>query len=211
MAYQLSYQTYDYSIIFSASHNSAEYIGIKIFTKENKFIPTSKLKELFTQSFEQYQAEGVTSLSDSQAKKIYQHDQDIIINKKKRSDTLDHYFGQLTKSHSFAIDYGHGAAVAYELEYINRLTTNNKQLTTNNLFTTPDGSFPAHETDTSRFSNYEQLTTVVQENNLDFGFMFDGDADRLGIVLKNGTVMTGDILTAIVAKQALTNGMADAF
>jgi phosphomannomutase len=41
--------------------------------------------------------------------------------------------------------------------------------------------------------------------------MFDGDADRLGIVLKNGTVMTGDILTAIVAKQALTNGMADAF
>jgi phosphomannomutase len=57
MAYQLSYQTYDYSIIFSASHNSAEYIGIKIFTKENKFIPTSKLKQLFTEAFEQYQAE----------------------------------------------------------------------------------------------------------------------------------------------------------
>lgn len=60
MAYQSSYQTYDYSIIFSASHNSAEYIGIKIFTKENKFIPTSKLKELFTQALEHYQAEGFT-------------------------------------------------------------------------------------------------------------------------------------------------------
>ena len=41
--------------------------------------------------------------------------------------------------------------------------------------------------------------------------MFDGDADRLGIVLKNGTVITGDILTAIVAKQVLTNGIADEF
>ncbi len=211
MAYQLSYQTYDYSIIFSASHNSAEYIGIKIFTKENRFIPTSKLKELFTQALEQYNSEGFTPLSDNQAINLYKKDNHIEKNKKKRSDTLDHYFGQLTKLHSFAIDYGHGAAVAYELEYINRLITHNKQLITNNLFTTPDGSFPAHETDTSRFSNYEELTTVVQKNNLDFGFMFDGDADRLGIVLKDGTVMTGDILTAIVAKQALTNGMGEEF
>lgn len=211
MAYQLSYQTYDYSIIFSASHNSAEYIGIKIFTKENKFIPTSKLKQLFTEAFEQYQAEWFIPLSDSQATNFYQHTQGIITNKKKRSDTLNHYFAQLTKPHSFAIDYGHGAAVAYEQEYINTSLIGHWKLLITNLFTTPDGSFPAHETDTSRFSNYEQLTTVVQENNLDFGFMFDGDADRLGIVLKNGTVMTGDILTAIVAKQALTNGMADAF
>jgi phosphomannomutase len=119
MAYQLSYQTYDYSIIFSASHNSAEYIGIKIFTKENKFIPTSKLKELFTKALAQYQAEWLTPLSDRQTTKFYQHDQNITINKKKRSDTLDDYFGQLTKSHSFAIDYGHGAAVTYEQEYIN--------------------------------------------------------------------------------------------
>ena len=94
---------------------------------------------------------------------------------------------------------------------MNHLSTFNSQLSTLNLFTTPDGLFPAHETDTSRFSNYEKLSQAVNDNNLDFGFMFDGDADRLGIVLKNGTVMTGDILTAIVAKQALTNGMADTF
>lgn len=209
MAYQLSYQTYDYSIIFSASHNSAEYIGIKIVTKENKFISTHILKTLFTKQFEAQPT--FQSLDNKQALALYKSLSWIDNNKKKRSDTLDHYFGQLTKPHSFAIDYGHGAAVAYELEYINRLTTHNSTLSTLNLFTTPDGSFPAHETDTSRFSNYEKLTQAVQDNNLDFGFMFDGDADRLGIVLKNGTVMTGDILTAIVAKQALTNGMADAF
>lgn len=211
MAYQLSYQTYDYSIIFSASHNSAEYIGLKIFTKENKFIPTSKLKELFTSAFENYHTQGFSPLTDEQAYSRYQNISWIETNTKQRSDTLDQYFWQLTKVHSFAIDYGHGAAVAYEFNYINHLTTYNSTLNTYHLFNTPDWSFPAHETDTSRFANYEKLTTVVQENNLDFGFMFDGDADRLGIVLKNGTVMTGDILTAIVAKQALTNGMADVF
>ena len=211
MAYQLSYETYDYSIIFSASHNSAEYIGIKIFTRENKFIPTSVLKELFIKAFEKYALQWFTPLSDTQATDLYKQDSHIEVNKKKRSDMLDHYFWQLTKSHSFAIDYGHGAAVAYEQEYINTSLIANWKLIITNLFTTPDGSFPAHETDTSRFTNYAQLTQAVQNNNLDFWFMFDGDADRLGIVLKNWTVMTGDILTAIVAKQALTNGMGDVF
>lgn len=211
MAYQISYQTYDYSIIFSASHNSAEYIGIKIFTKENKFIPTSKLKELFTQALEHYQAEGFTPLSDTQARDLYRQDSNIEVNTNKRSDTLDSYFGQLKKSHSFAIDYGHGAAVAYEYNYIQNLVQTNNHIKINNLFTNPDWLFPAHETDTARFSNYEKLIQEVQDNNLDFWFMFDGDADRLWIVLKNGTVMTGDILTAIVSKQALTNGMADRF
>lgn len=211
MAYQLSYQTYDYSIIFSASHNSAEYIGIKIFTRENKFIPTSVLKKLFIKAFEKYALQWFTPLSDTQAIDLYKQDSHIEVNKKKRSDMLDHYFWQLTKSHSFAIDYGHGAAVAYEQEYINTSLIPNWKLIITNLFTTPDGSFPAHETDTSRFSNYKKLHQVVQESDREFGFMFDGDADRLGIILKNGTVMTGDILTAIVAKQALTNGIGDTF
>ncbi|AKH32669.1 Phosphomannomutase/phosphoglucomutase [candidate division SR1 bacterium Aalborg_AAW-1] len=213
MAYQLSYQTYDYSIIFSASHNSAEYIGIKIFTRENKFIPTSVLKKLFTKAFEKYSVQGFTPLSDTQAIDLYKQDSHIEVNKKKRSDMLDHYFGQLTKSHSFAIDYGHGAAVAYEMEYITQspILRNRDRFHIQHLFGSPDGNFPAHETDTSRFSNYEKLSQEIQNNDKEFGFMFDGDADRLGIVLKNGTVMTGDILTAIVAKQALTNGMGDTF
>lgn len=213
MAYQLSYQTYDYSIIFSASHNTAEYIGIKIFTRENKFIPTSVLKAIFTQAFEQYSAQGFTPLDNDQALALYQDIPWIEKNKKKWSDTLDHYFGQLTKPHRFTIDYGHGAAVAYEMEYITQspILKNREQFQIQNLFGSPDGNFPAHETDTSRFANYAKLSQTVKDNDSDFGFMFDGDADRLGIVLKNGTVMTWDILTAIVAKQALTNGMKDQF
>lgn len=57
MAYQLGYRSYDYTIIFSASHNTSEYIGIKIVTRENKFIPTTTLKELFTQAFNTYSSQ----------------------------------------------------------------------------------------------------------------------------------------------------------
>lgn len=209
MAYQLSYKTYDYSIIFSASHNSSEYIGIKIFTKENKFIPTTLLKNLFTVEFENQKF--LKTLNTENALNLYKKIPWIEQNKEKISTILDNYFNKLEKNHNFGIDYWHGAAVSYELDYINNLKVQNSKIKTFDLFTNPDWSFPAHETDTSRFKNYEKLQQSVKNNNLDFGFMFDWDADRLGIVLKNGTIMTGDILTAIVAKQALTNGMADSF
>lgn len=211
MAYSFWYNTCDYSIIFSASHNTSEYIGIKIVTRENKFIPTSKLKELFTKAYEACSSQWFTSPNNIQALSRYKDNAILNDSKKKLSDLLDRYFGQVTKNHSFAIDYGHGAAVAYEQDYIKKLQTYNLALNTYNLFTTPDGLFPAHETDTSRFANYKQLTEEVQSKWLDFWFMFDGDADRLWIVLKNGTVITGDILTAIVAKQLLTNGISDKF
>jgi phosphomannomutase len=71
MAFQLSYQTYDYTINFSASHNTAEYIGIKIFTRANKFIPTSVLKDLFTQAYTQYASQESQLLDTTQALALY--------------------------------------------------------------------------------------------------------------------------------------------
>lgn len=38
----------------------------------------------------------------------------------------------------------------------------------------------------------EKLQHLVQESNCDFGFAFDGDADRLRVVLKSGKVLDGD-------------------
>jgi hypothetical protein len=121
------------------------------------------LKELFTEAFTR-NPQPVTQYPTDQALSLYTPSDILQHPKKKLTDLLDRYFGQLTKPHHFAIDYGHGAAVAYELDYIKTLTTYNKQLTTKNLFTSPDGSFPAHETDTSRFSNYEKLSQSVQES-----------------------------------------------
>jgi len=77
------------------------------------------------------------------------------------------------------------------------------------IFTTPDGRFPAHETDTSRFANYQPLLAEIQKNGSDFGFIFDGDGDRFGMIIPDGTVVTGDILLAIIARQLFTDGTAE--
>lgn len=211
MAYQLWYNSYEYIIVFSASHNPANYSGMKIVTKDIRFLTTTLLKELFTRAFYSHSENWFTPLTTQEASTFYQKDTTLTTNLSKRTKMLDSYFWKLTKPHTFTIDYGHWAAVAYELDYINSLWINNWKLIIDNLFTTPDGSFPAHETDTSRFANYEKLLTEIQSNGSDFGFMFDGDADRLWIILPNWAIITGDILTAIVAKQMLTNGMVEQF
>lgn len=47
--------------------------------------------------------------------------------------------------------------------------------------------------------NVSKLKTEVMLHNCDFGFAFDGDADRLIVVLNNGKVLSGDDLIFILA------------
>lgn len=105
----------------------------------------------------------------------------------------------------FTIDYSHGAATHFEYEFLREVLST--QIT--HIFTNPDGTFPAHDTDTSRFANYKPLIAEIQKNGSDFGFIFDGDADRFGMVTPDGTVVTGDILLSIIARELLTDGTAD--
>jgi phosphomannomutase len=68
-----------------------------------------------------------------------------------------------------------------------------------------DGTFPSHEWDTGEPHNYEQLIKEVQIQGAEFGVMFDGDADRIGIVTNTGKIVAWDIIYAIIAKQILQN------
>ncbi len=66
---------------------------------------------------------------------------------------------------------------------------------------TPDGAFPAHLPDPSRSENLEQLRrAVAQESRAAIGFAYDGDADRLVMVLPDGRVLGGDELTVVLAE-----------
>lgn len=46
--------------------------------------------------------------------------------------------------------------------------------------------------------NVKKLIYEVKQHKCDFGFAFDGDADRLIVVLKNGRVLTGDELLFVL-------------
>ena len=66
-----------------------------------------------------------------------------------------------------------------------------------------DGTFPSHHADPTVEKNLEQLKSLVLENNLDVGFAFDGDGDRVGIVDNKGRPIWGDQILAILAEDVL--------
>lgn len=56
-------------------------------------------------------------------------------------------------------------------------------------------------------THIEALAQYVQENHLDIGFAFDGDADRCIAVDENGNVVNGDHIMYLLAADAKSKGM----
>ncbi len=66
-----------------------------------------------------------------------------------------------------------------------------------------DGNFPAHHPDPTVPKNLEQLVAAVAEKGADLGVAFDGDADRIGVVDDKGTILFGDQILVILARDIL--------
>lgn len=67
-----------------------------------------------------------------------------------------------------------------------------------------DGNFPNHHPDPTVEENLEHLKKAVIEHKAELGIAFDGDSDRIGAVDENGTVVWGDQLMLIYAKEILS-------
>ena len=72
------------------------------------------------------------------------------------------------------------------------------------LYCNLDGNFPNHQPDPERPENLKALIQKVQATNADYGFAFDGDGDRVGIVLKDGTIISADKIIFILASDFLS-------
>ena len=62
-----------------------------------------------------------------------------------------------------------------------------------------DGTFPNHPADPIQPENQRALRARVQEVGADIGFAFDGDADRVFVVDEQGVGISGSTTTAMVA------------
>ena len=72
------------------------------------------------------------------------------------------------------------------------------------LFFDMDGRFPNHHPDPTQPENLQHLISAMRENRADVGLAFDGDADRLGAVDEAGSVLYGDQLVIIYAREILS-------
>ena len=71
------------------------------------------------------------------------------------------------------------------------------------LFAESDGTFPNHHPDPTVEANLQDLIRTVRETGSALGIGFDGDADRIGLVDAEGTVIWGDYLLLLYARDVL--------
>ena len=67
----------------------------------------------------------------------------------------------------------------------------------------PDGNFPNHSPNPLEQGSIDQIAGIIKKENLDFGFMFDGDADRLFLVDEHGKLVAADVTLLLLAKYML--------
>jgi phosphomannomutase len=71
------------------------------------------------------------------------------------------------------------------------------------LFPELDGTFPNHPADPIQSENLRDLQAAIREKSADVGLAFDGDADRVFLVDDQAQPLSGSLTTSIVAKGIL--------
>ncbi len=97
------------------------------------------------------------------------------------------------------LDAGNGTAGPAMHRILERLNVDAAE-----LFFEMDGHFPNHPPDPTVLENLNSLIAKVRDTGADLGIAFDGDADRIGAVDERGSVLYGDQLMIIFAREILS-------
>lgn len=172
----------DGSIMITGSHNPPEYNGFKITLNKDPFF-----------------GEDIYALGDEILKsdlKIEDSETVIKINSKDRYiDYMVENFKHLKLTNKkFVFDCGNGVAGVVLREILDRLNIKHKI-----LFEEPDGNFPNHHPDPSDEHTLEDIKKELNSGEFNFGFAYDGDADRIALLSKKYN-FKGDILAIFFSK-----------
>lgn len=71
------------------------------------------------------------------------------------------------------------------------------------LYWEVDGTFPNHEANPLKDETLDALKAKVVSEGAHLGVAYDGDGDRVGFVDEKGNTVSGDMITALIAKEML--------
>jgi phosphomannomutase/phosphoglucomutase len=106
--------------------------------------------------------------------------------------------GKISKPVNCVVDCGNGAGAIIAKKLFDRIGVD-----AHILFGESDGTFPNHHPDPTVPENLEDLIASVKERKAEVGIAFDGDADRIGLVDEQGSIIWGDQLLIIYARDVL--------
>ena len=106
--------------------------------------------------------------------------------------------GPLQRRLKVVVDCGNGVGALVAPKLFDRL-----DVEWTGLFCESDGTFPNHHPDPTVVDNLQDLIRAVRSSGADLGVGFDGDADRIGVVDGDGTIVWGDHVLILYARDAL--------
>ncbi len=182
----------DAGIVISASHNSFEHNGIKIFAGNGYKLP-DELEARIEAFIDDYDA--IPKMTHERVGRVLKSRIDPIV------EYTDHLAETIKGDLSglrVAVDCANGAA-STTIERLMRLVECRSEI----RFYEPDG---VNINEGCGSTHLENLKNRVRKGNFDLGVAFDGDADRCLIVDETGEELDGDRIMAVCAAHMKKQG-----
>ena len=171
--------------MITASHNPPEYNGVKLFNGEGASLSYSDYI-LVMSKFNDLKLAEWNSLGSA-----------------KFGDGLSHYIENVTsaskvsKKWKVGLDIGNGSTAVTASAVMGLIGASVSAI---NL--SPDGTFPGRGSEPN-MDTLEGLCYLIREQELDIGFGYDGDGDRVAVVDERGSFLQQDLALGFVAANSL--------
>jgi len=186
--FSVSSNDYDGGIMITASHNPKEYNGLKLIKKEGSNFSMVRGKDIYGPIEEN---NVLPSKTKGRAEKI---------------DLTEEYVNYISsffdlkkiKPFKIIVDAGNGMAAK-----IMPLLEKKIPLKIIPLNFKIDGSFPSHPSNPLEEGVAKRASEMIIKEKANFGFIFDGDADRIFLLDEKGNLVKSDVTILLIAKYFL--------
>ena len=183
------YDLHDAGVMITASHNPAQYNGLKLCTGDAMPIGAES---------------GMSAIRDLALSGPHpEKPRGTVVTTDVRASYLDRLFSMVDarklRGMKIAVDNANGMEGAMLAEVFTRLPGNEMRA----LYADVDCTFPNHEANPLKEETLDDLKGLIREMRADVGFAFDGDGDRVGVVDDKGETLRGDQVMALLAPRIL--------
>lgn len=192
VAYLVGKYKADAGVMISASHNSFEFNGIKLFSGDGYKLPDALEDQIESIVLDKIQKPDLC---------IGREVGQVVEKTSAVKDYVDHLKSTIPNTlngFSMAVDCANGSAAMTARRLFEELGAD-----AHILFDNPDG---ININEACGSTHMEALAEYVKEHNLDIGIAFDGDADRCLCVDGDGNMVDGDFIMAIIALDMMKRG-----
>ena len=182
-------------VVFTASHNPAQYNGIKMSKSGAR--PISSATGLFDirDLAQQYLDEGLPVSGDAPQGSI--SERDVLADYAAYLRELVDLSG--IRPLKIVVDAGNGMGGMTTPAVLGGTVLAELPLEIVPLYFELDGTFPNHPANPLEPQNLKDLQSAVLEHGADLGLAFDGDADRCFVIDERGLPLSPSAITALVA------------